>query len=175
MVGQAVFFSGPIGVGKTTLGRAVAAELRGSFIDGDDYSDHSKPWFGSSLSTSRKIADATLDALAQAQIAVIAYPLRCTNFVYFQRRIRNGGHRATFVTLRASAASILAPSRGRLFDADERDRAVEMITQGYAHRPFSDFIVDTDVANFSQTVATLVKLVRSQVPPQGRSDEVTVR
>jgi len=60
------------------------------------------------------------------------------------------------VTLRASAASILATTRGRQFDAAERDRIAEMVAQGYADRPFSDLIVNTDIAGFDETVETLV-------------------
>jgi len=33
---QAIFLNGPIGVGKSSLGRALAEALDGSFIDGDD-------------------------------------------------------------------------------------------------------------------------------------------
>jgi shikimate kinase len=44
MTGHATFSSGPIGAGKTTLGRAVANRLDAAFIEGDDYADHTKPW-----------------------------------------------------------------------------------------------------------------------------------
>ncbi len=156
MTGQAIFISGPIGAGKTTLGRAVATRLDGKFFDGDDYAVHSKPWYASSLSTNRRIADAVLSALRTERIAVVAYPLRQANYVYFRRRVTEAGHRVVFVTLRASIKSILGPSRGRLFDADEERRAAEMIQQGYADRPFSDLIVDTDIASFGETVDMLL-------------------
>lgn len=44
MTGHATFSSGPIGAGKTTLGRAVANRLDAAFVEGDDYADHTKPW-----------------------------------------------------------------------------------------------------------------------------------
>jgi hypothetical protein len=156
MAGCAVFLSGPIGSGKTTLGRAVAVRLDAAFLDGDDYADQTRPWYGSSLSTSRRIAAAGLAACAEHPVAVIAYPLRCANYVYYRRRFTDAGHRAIFVSLRASAAAILAPSRGRSFDAGERARIAEMIAQGYAYRPFSDLVVDTDAAGFDATVEILV-------------------
>ena len=38
---HAIFLSGPIGTGKTSLGRMLAEKLGGAFIDGDDHSDAS--------------------------------------------------------------------------------------------------------------------------------------
>ena len=71
----AIFFSGPIGAGKTTLGRSVAGPIDAAFIDGDDHADQSRPWFASSRSTNRNIADAALSAL-QLRPAVVK-PIRC--------------------------------------------------------------------------------------------------
>ncbi len=53
--GFAIFLNGPIGVGKTSLGRALARNLGSAFIDGDDHATPGKPWYGSSLSTSRSL------------------------------------------------------------------------------------------------------------------------
>ena len=152
----AIFFSGPIGAGKTTLGRSVAGQIDAAFIDGDDHADQSRPWFASSRSTNRNIADAALSALQLRPAVVIAYPLRCTSYVYFRRRMTDAGHLPIFVTLRASAESILTVGRGREFGEDERARIFEMIAQGYADRPFSDHVVDTDAASFDQTVDMLL-------------------
>jgi len=154
---QAIFFNGPIGAGKTTLGRAVAGRIDAAFLDGDDFADHSKPWFASSLTTSDRIATAALEALRERRAVVVAYPLRCTNYVYYRRRMSDAGHRSIFVTLRASAASILADDRGRQFDAGERERIVEMISQGYADRSFSDLTIETDVADVDRTVDVIVE------------------
>lgn len=51
----AVFLNGPVGSGKTSLGRAIAACNGAAFIDGDDLSDPNRPWFCSILQTSRAI------------------------------------------------------------------------------------------------------------------------
>ena len=153
---HAIFFNGPIGSGKTTPGRAVAPRIGGTFRDGDDYADHCGPWFASSLSTSQRIASAVLVELQAGRVAIVAYPLRCINYVYFRRSVTKAGYHSIFVTLRASAASIVATTRGRQFDAAERDRIAEMVAQGYADRPFSDLIVNTDIAGFDETVETLV-------------------
>lgn len=153
--GYAIFFSGPIGAGKTTLGRAVAVRLGAKFVDGDDYSDPGRPWYASSLGTSRRIAAEAISALAGGASVIIAYPLRRTNFVYYRRVIGDAGYRVIVVTLRARRDAILAPERGRVFDEGERIRIGEMIEQGYSDRSFSDLVVDTDVADFPQTATAI--------------------
>lgn len=154
---HAIFVNGPIGAGKTTLGRAVAARIDAAFLDGDDFADHGKPWFATSLTTSNRIASAALEVLRERRAVVVAYPLRCRNYVYYQRRMSEAGHRSIFVTLRASAASILAADRGRQFDAGERERIIEMISQGYADRSFSDLTIETAVASVDRTVDVIVE------------------
>lgn len=67
-----IFLDGPIGVGKTSLGRAAAMSLNLGFIDGDD---HSAPghWLRSILRTSHKIVAASLDALRDRPAVIVAY------------------------------------------------------------------------------------------------------
>jgi DNA polymerase III delta prime subunit len=120
MNGHAIFFSGPIGVGKTTLGRAVARRIGAEFLDGDDFARPDRPWYASILSTSRAIAEAALSIAGRGGTVIIAYPLGCLNYVYYRRRLADAGHRTTFVSLRASAASILGAGRGRTFSGAER-------------------------------------------------------
>jgi hypothetical protein len=164
-MGHAIFFNGAIGAGKTTLGRAAAARLGAAFLDGDDFSDPARPWYASSLSTSRGIADAALSALARtgSVVVVVAYPLRCSNYVYFRRRLTDAGHAAIFVTLRASLAATLSAGRGRSFSGEERRRIAEMIAEGYDARPFSDIVADTDAAGFDETVETIVRRLRPRL------------
>ncbi|MBS0522690.1 MAG: hypothetical protein JSS04_03560 [Proteobacteria bacterium] len=143
-------------MGKTTLGRALANGIGGTFIDGDDYADPDKPWYGSSLRTSSAIVQASLSTLDDAPAVVIAYPLRCTNWIYYRRKFTDAGVRTFFITLRASFASIMSEERGRRFDEAERKRIQTMIAEGYGDRSFSDLIVDTDRDSFANTVAHLV-------------------
>ena len=43
----AVLLHGAIGVGKTTLGKALARHLGGSYIDSDQFQHAGRPWFAS--------------------------------------------------------------------------------------------------------------------------------
>jgi len=151
-----VFLSGPIGVGKTTLGRAVAASLGAAFLDGDDFAAPDRPWYASSLSTSRGILEAAQGALPKHRLVIVAYPLRCASYVYFRRRLSEAGRRTIFVTLRASYASIVRADRGRRLSRAEMARCAEMIAQGYAERPFSDLIIETDRVDFNETVDDII-------------------
>jgi len=49
----------------------------------------------------------------------------------------------------------LLVGRGRAFSSVERDRIQIMIAEGYSSRPFSDLILDTDQADFAETLARL--------------------
>lgn len=144
-----------MGSGKTTLGKAVARQLGGGFIDGDDHSEPDTPWYCSILRTSRSIVREGFAHLAAHDCIVIAYPLGCTNWIYFRRKFADAGIVPIFVTLRASYQSITAPSRGRDFDADEHARIKTMIAEGYDARTFSDLIIDTDRADFDTTARQL--------------------
>lgn len=155
-----IFLNGPIGAGKTTLGRALAGQLGGGLVDGDDFSVPGRPWYGCILQTCRGIVTAGNEALACGGPVVIAYPLRCMSWIYFRRRFGDAGVGTIFVSLRASYASIVADSRGRRFSADEHERIREMIAQGYGEKPFSDLVVDTDQADFATTLAALEAGVR---------------
>jgi len=155
MAGWAIFLNGPVGAGKTTLGRALAERLAGGFIDGDDLSDPDRPWYCSILQTSRGIVQSSLEVLQHTPTVVIAYPLSCINWIYFRRTFENAGVKPLFVTLRASFASIVDVGRGRAFSSDERGRIQVMIAEGYGSRSFSDLILDTDNDDFAGTLARL--------------------
>lgn len=159
-----IFLSGPIGAGKTTIGRALAARIGGSFIDGDDHADPELPWYGSILRTSRSIVRMGFALLAERPILVVAYPLRCSDWIFFRRHFGDAGMRPIFVSLRASYEGIVAAGRGRRFDAEEHDRIRVMLAEGYGERGFSDLIVDTDRASFEQTLDALVAGLRRFMP-----------
>lgn len=163
MLRHAVFLSGPIGSGKTTLGRGLAARLEGVFLDGDDFSRSDRAWYECILQTSRGIVCAGLSAVDQTGLVVVAYPLARTNWIYFRRSFEDRGVRTLFVSLRATYASIVNKTRGRTFSPEEQRRIRCMIEEGYDARPFSDLIVDTDTMDFDHALATLEQEIRCLV------------
>jgi hypothetical protein len=152
----AIFLSGPIGAGKSTLGRALADALDGNFIDGDDHKAPGKPWYGSSLSTARSILRAIATFAPDGQPTIIAYPLRCIEWTYYRRRLAEHGIHTIFVSLSASYEAIIAPSRGRRFSAEERARIRTMIGERYDRRPFSDLVLETDRNDIKLTLGRLI-------------------
>jgi len=163
MPGHIVFLSGPIGVGKSTLGRGLAERLAGVFLDGDDFSQSGRPWYSCILQTSRGILRAGIAAVEQSGVVVVAYPLSRINWVFFKRNFDDRGVGTVFVSLRATYNSIVDEGRGREFSEGERDRIRIMIAEGYGARPFSNLIVDTDVADFDETLAMLERDVRQLI------------
>lgn len=150
--GRVVLLDGPIGAGKSTLGRALADQFDGAFLDGDDFKTPGKPWYASSLSTCRRIQQATEDALMRKQTVFVARPVRCWEWVFFTRKCGRIGVGCVLVGLQASIEAITAPSRGREFSESECARIVEMIAQGYGARHYSDVVIRTDLADLEVTV-----------------------
>ncbi|PPD15513.1 MAG: hypothetical protein CTY25_05990 [Methylobacterium sp.] len=162
---HAIFLSGPIGVGKTSLGRALAARLDGGFIDGDDHSDPAHPWYCSILRTSRAILKNGLTMLQDRPLVVVAYPLGCLTWIFYKRSFGDAGVRPVFVNLGASFDDIVAPARGRRFSGAEEARIVVMIQEGYGNRSFGDLTINTANQSFEATLQLLasevIQIVRS--------------
>ncbi len=157
---RVIVLTGPIGAGKTTLGRALARTLGGCFIDGDDHALPGQPWYVSSLRTSRAIVEAAMTASTESGDVVVAYPLRCINWIYYRRRFAEAGAAMLVVNLHATFEQIVDAERGRVFDERERCRIAEMIQQGYGARAFAATTVDTGSPPFAEALAELVKAVR---------------
>ena len=152
-----VLLDGPIGVGKTTLGRAAASQLQFGFIDGDGYSVPGD-WLRSILRTSRRIVSASEESLRTNPSVVVAYPLRCTNWIFLRETFGQMGVACHCIGLIADIASITV--RTRRLDEKEIARSVEMIAQGYGQRAFSTFILRTDEADFDETCKRLTEKIR---------------
>ena len=150
-----IFLNGPIGVGKTTLGRALATRLGGAFIDSDDLRDYSKSWIAEVLTGSKKLVKSSKDALEAKPIVIVAKALRVRDYAYFRAAFEAENIAFYCVTLTASEENILAENRRRSFDAGEQVRIAEMIAQGYADRPFSDATIATDALGFEETLEEL--------------------
>ena len=132
-----LFLTGPIGVGKTTLGIGLAEALGGTFVEGDDFQAPDRPWHASSLRVARGVVEAASSAAADGPV-VAGYPLRCIDYLYLRGRLAERGLETLFVNLSLPAARILAPERDRAFTPWERTRIAEMIAQGYDRRPWAD-------------------------------------
>lgn len=172
VIKHAIFLSGPIGAGKTTLGRALSERIGGAFIDGDDHSDPAHPWYCSILHTSAAIVRTGLAKLGSKPALIIAYPLNCIGWIYFRRKFEGAGIQPVFVTLQASFAAITGRGRGRSFSNEEKERIQVMIAEGYGARPFSDLLVNTDGPDFAATLTQLESGIRQvmqhrvlQLPP----------
>lgn len=158
MRGTVILLDGPIGVGKTSLGRAVAAREGFGFIDGDDHS-RPGPWLASILQTSRSIVDAAVPLVERHSCVIIAYPLRCTNWIFFSRTFAKAGIACSCIGLTAGIEPITR--RERQLSDEEIARSAEMTTQGYGNRSFAAKVLRTDEAGFEETVQALASLVHS--------------
>ncbi len=158
----AVFLDGPIGVGKTTLGRAAAARLGATFLDADDFSDPDKRWFEDILTASRALRAAIL--AAPMPLVVLAKPLRQRDWCWFSGHLARAGVTARCIGLTASLPAILAPARGRGFSVREAGRIAAMIDQGYGRRPFRHATLATDAGDLAGTAARLATLIAAVSP-----------
>ena len=136
-----------------------------AFVDGDHHSDQNKPWFGSSLSTARSIVQTVHEETINGSDVVVAYPLRCLEWIFYRRRLAERDIRTIFVSLGASYDAIVGPNRGRVFSSDELVRIHEMIAQGYGARSFSDVFLRTDIGTPDSSLRVLIDELAALKPP----------
>ena len=153
---RAIFLTGPIGAGKSSLGRALAEALGGDHVEGDDHQQLPKPWYASSLSTCRATLHDVLSRLELRPVAVISYPLRCYEWLYYRRHLGTAGVATQFVALAAAYEALAEGSRARVLTASEKQRTREMLRQGYDRPPFADILIRTDDEPFAPTLARLL-------------------
>lgn len=164
----AIVLHGSIGVGKTTLGEALARHLGGSYIDGDRFQHAGRPWFASSRKVAGELVKAAIEATRTGAPAVLGYPLRCTDHIHLKHRLAAAGVRSFFVNLQAPLEIIVAPARGRRFTAWERQRTAEMIEQGYNNRLWSNAWIDTSGSRETSMRKIVEALVGSNIVQENR-------
>jgi AAA domain len=156
----ALMLTGPIGVGKSTLGRRLADSLAGQFVESDDFRRTGLHWTSSILTTSRHLLSAIVKGAATFDVVVIANPMRHREYCYFAASLERRGIRFAVIGLDAGPDAICRPSRGRVFSGAERARIREMISDGYGQRPFCSAVLRTDVAGLEQTSRALLHIAR---------------
>lgn len=164
----AIVLHGSIGVGKTTLGIALARHLGGFYIDGDQFQRAERPWFASSREVAGELVKAAVTATHTGAPAVLGYPLRCTDHIHLKHRLATAGVRTFFVNLQAPLQIIVDPARGRSFTEWERQRTAEMIKQGYNSRPWSDAWIDTSGSQDMSMRKIVEALTGSNIVPENR-------
>jgi hypothetical protein len=163
----AVFLTGPIGVGKSTLAAGLACALGGYHVEGDSHHLPDQPWYAASLHTSRSILQEIISHAPTARRVFISYPIRCREWLFQRRHLGASGIRTAFVALAADPVAIEDPARGRSYSPWERERIVEMVRQGYDHPAFCDFRVRTDEAGVDATLQRII----SQLDARGWSSK----
>jgi DNA polymerase III delta prime subunit len=151
-----ILLTGPIGVGKTTLGRALAARLGCRFLDADDFGREGRPWFHASLSNCRRLLGAASTAWEATRIVEVAKPLRCREWAFFRAHLAKESIRMICIGLTGDLACIADPRRGRPFSGPELSRMQVMFREGYGERPFCDHVERTDAKSFEHTLESLV-------------------
>nr|WP_319391484.1 shikimate kinase [uncultured Cohaesibacter sp.] len=157
MARHVLLFDGPIGVGKSTLGKAVAGRLGFAFIDGDDHCKTER-WLASSLRTNQSIASASSALLERFSGVIVAYPVRRTNWIFFRETFARSGHCCHCIGLIAGPDHIAR--RERQLSQAELTRSAEMIEQGYGQRPFSTLVFRTDEGDLEESCARLTVRIR---------------
>jgi predicted kinase len=151
---QVVFLSGPIGVGKSTIGAALAKRLDGVFIESDALGDPTQDWHQKIDTVNTEIVAQSLHALLTCGVVVVELPLDEARWRRLQRAFQPDTQ-VRCITLAATFDTIVAADRGRAFSGWEIERIKVMIAEGYDRRSFSDAIVSTDQVSIADVVALI--------------------
>ncbi|WP_231570428.1 shikimate kinase [Achromobacter sp. RTa] len=151
-----IHLNGPINSGKSTVGAALAALLPAArFIDGDDHDapshlPYTEQWELALARITRLIG------AARDSYLVVAYPLDQEGYERILAACERRSARLRVITLAPTLAAAQSDRGGRILTEWERQRVAQMYREGYASRPFSDWVLDTsssDPASSAREIA----------------------
>ena len=103
-----VILNGPIGVGKSTIGAAVAARLSGACIESDDLGNPDRAWHEQVDVVNEELISTSLAALKEASLVVAALPLESAR--WDDIRVKLAGKEVTLPEISAMVLMELARS-----------------------------------------------------------------
>ena len=157
-----IWLNGTVGVGKSTVGQALAAVLPGAaYVDGDDYAGpshlpHALRW--------RVALDVLLRLVARTgrtRVLVVAYPLRGPDHARLRAACGRARRVLTVVTLAPPLTTTLCGRGGRELDVGESARVRKMRSEGYHCRRFAAFTLPNTQPPPGRTARLIARRLRS--------------
>lgn len=165
-----IFLVGPMGAGKTTIGRQLADALGMEFVDSDQEIEArtgaSIPWIFDVEGEAgfRKREQAVIDELTQRRNIVLATGGGAVLSPENRRHLQSRG---TVIYLAANIDQLLDRTRRDrnrplLQTADPRARLEELLRQREPlYREVADIVLPTDHSNIRQAVNKIIKLLKT--------------
>src|SRR5258708_1729418 len=124
---DAIFLSGPINAGKSTVGRLLSQSIPESvFIDGDDLAPMGVPLAQKIPVVSRRLVEAVAEHARLRRLVVAAYPVSREDWRVVVGDMTSRELQGQFVTLAPRIEVALSERGGRVLDDWEMRRIPEM-------------------------------------------------
>lgn len=134
---NAVFVSGPINSGKSTIAALLSRLVpEGRFLDGDDYSPRDQPFEKRIVIGLARLVEAALLEAGKGRMVVAAYPLSASDWLSASEAFARHHLDARCVTLAPPLAVALTNRGGRTLSDWERNRIAEMYQLGFTRPSF---------------------------------------
>ena len=134
---HAVFLSGPINAGKSTVGELLSRMVPdGIFLDGDDFAPPDQPFERRIVVALARLVEAVIQKSQDGRVVVAAYPLSPRDWAAVTEALARHRFDAACVTLAPPLEVALASRGSRTLTQWERTRIAEMYREGLARPPF---------------------------------------